>query len=384
MSETSTPPELGEVFISYSWDNEEHIKAVLSLSDRLRSDGIDCVLDQYEVSPAEGWPRWTDRKIADASLVLVVCTETYLNRVMGREVPDKGHGVKWEGNIIYQHLYNQGAENQKFIPVLIKDADRNFIPTPLQGASFSSLEGYNGYDRLYGRLLGKPQAEKPPLGQRRAKPKKEVKTDFVTYIESPIDVALWDKAEWRATAFVGWEGAPPALGIVFLNKEPAEEIFRQWQHRYGKHDEFEELRIAIIEGDIAGEDPGYTVHIGVDFDNVLKRYEKAGLSVEYGNAFATVTRMNRMTPEASSPYLAWFKKSFKQHGEYLLVPATCRPDGSNMEVAPQFGIGKRVVRFRDAKDVREGELDSVVLHAGKWDRPLTEYGRSRKQPKKQG
>ena len=26
MSETSTPPELGEVFISYSWDNEEHIR----------------------------------------------------------------------------------------------------------------------------------------------------------------------------------------------------------------------------------------------------------------------------------------------------------------------------------------------------------------------
>jgi hypothetical protein len=218
MSEPLRPPELGEVFISYSWDNEEHIKAVLSLSDRLRSDGIDCVLDQYEVSPAEGWPRWMDRKIANASLVLVVCTETYLNRVMGRELPDKGHGVKWEGNIIYQHLYNQGTENQKFIPVLIKDADHNFIPVPLQGASFFSLEGHNGYDRLYGRLLGKPQAEKPPLGQRQAKPKKEVRTDFVSYLESPIDVPLWDKAEWRATAFVGWEGAPPALGIAFLNK----------------------------------------------------------------------------------------------------------------------------------------------------------------------
>ena len=68
MSESSTPPELGEVFISYSWDNEEHIKAVLSLSDRLRSDGIDCVLDQYELSPAEGWPRWMDRKIANLTI----------------------------------------------------------------------------------------------------------------------------------------------------------------------------------------------------------------------------------------------------------------------------------------------------------------------------
>jgi hypothetical protein len=82
--------EIGEVFVSYSWDSEEHIKAVLALSNRLRADGIDCVLDQYEVSPPEGWPRWMDRKIEGASLVLVVCTETYLNRVMGREIPDKG------------------------------------------------------------------------------------------------------------------------------------------------------------------------------------------------------------------------------------------------------------------------------------------------------
>jgi SEFIR domain len=48
------PP--GELFISYGWDNGHHVKAVLTLSNRLRSEGIDCVLDQYEQSPPEGWP----------------------------------------------------------------------------------------------------------------------------------------------------------------------------------------------------------------------------------------------------------------------------------------------------------------------------------------
>src|SRR5438876_918212 len=47
----------GEVFISYSWDNDHHVQAVLTLSNRLCSEGIDCVLDQYEQSPPEGWPR---------------------------------------------------------------------------------------------------------------------------------------------------------------------------------------------------------------------------------------------------------------------------------------------------------------------------------------
>ena len=382
MSNAENIPEIGEIFISYSWDSEEHIKAVLALSNRLRADGIDCVLDQYEVSPPEGWPRWMDRRIASASLVIVICTETYLNRVTGKEIPEKGLGVKWEGNLIYQHLYNQGADNRKFIPVLLRDVDQSFIPVPLQGASFFSLQSDEGYQRLYGRILGRPQAEKPPLGERKAMPKKEVKTDFVTFIENPIDIPLWDKAKWRATAFVGWEGSPPALGIAFLNPNPAEEIFKQWRQRYGARDEFEELRIAIIEGDIVGEDPGYTVHIGIDLDNILKRYRQAGLSV--GDAsFFSATRMNRMTPTADSTYLAWFKKSYKKHGEYLLVPTTCKADGSDMRFAPHLAIRKRVLHFRNTKDIPENDIDSIVLHSGEWRRPLTEYGKLLKQKPRQ-
>ena len=100
---------LGEVFISYSWDDESHVRRVLELSNRLRSEGVDCVIDQYEESPPEGWPRWMDRKIRDAQFVLMICTETYYKRVMGGEAADRGLGVKWEGGLIYQHIHNAGA-----------------------------------------------------------------------------------------------------------------------------------------------------------------------------------------------------------------------------------------------------------------------------------
>lgn len=40
------------VFISYSHDSPEHADRVLVLADRLVGDGIDCILDQYEESPA--------------------------------------------------------------------------------------------------------------------------------------------------------------------------------------------------------------------------------------------------------------------------------------------------------------------------------------------
>jgi len=44
-----------KVFISYSHDSEEHCQDILQLSDRLRKDGINCLIDQYvNGAPAEG------------------------------------------------------------------------------------------------------------------------------------------------------------------------------------------------------------------------------------------------------------------------------------------------------------------------------------------
>ena len=65
------------VFISYSHDFPEHAEQVLNFSDRLVADGIDAILDQYETSPPEGWPRWMDHHIRSADFVLMVCTDTY-------------------------------------------------------------------------------------------------------------------------------------------------------------------------------------------------------------------------------------------------------------------------------------------------------------------
>ena len=92
---TSNPPQPPTVFISYSHDSQEHADRVLALSDHLRADGIDCILDQYEDSPLEGFPRWMDRQIRAANFVLMICTPTYYRRVMGEEDLDKGHGVAW-------------------------------------------------------------------------------------------------------------------------------------------------------------------------------------------------------------------------------------------------------------------------------------------------
>jgi hypothetical protein len=170
------------VFISYSHDSPAHLERVLKLSDRLRRDGIDCLIDQYEMSPREGWPRWTMSQIEEARFVLVVCTDTYHRRVRGKEESGKGRGAKWEGAIITQELYDSEATNDKFIPVLFSSEDSVHVPVYLRSVTRYVLD--DDYEDLYRRLSNQPKRLKPALGTRRALPPLDRKEDFLPVPES--------------------------------------------------------------------------------------------------------------------------------------------------------------------------------------------------------
>src|SRR6266700_1609850 len=176
---TSDEPRPLKVFISYSHDSQKHTDRVLALSDRLLSDGIDCILDQYIDSPPEGFPRWMDRQIRAADFVLMICTPTYSHRVMGEEEPAKGHGVAWESTLIYQYIYNEGTSNMRFIPVLLEGAQESDIPIPWQGVKHYRPTTKESYEELYRRLTGQPYTPKPALGTRRTVPPRERTRDFV-------------------------------------------------------------------------------------------------------------------------------------------------------------------------------------------------------------
>ena len=169
----SPHPDPPRVFISYSHDSPEHLDHVLELSDRLRIDGIDCRIDQYEESPPDGWPRWMITQIEDAEFVLVVCTENYERRFRGREAPGKGLGVKWEGAIITQEIYEADAQNTVFIPVLLSPHPAADIPIVLRSSTYYELYTPQGYDLLYRRVTRQPLIPKPEVGPRRPMPPRE-------------------------------------------------------------------------------------------------------------------------------------------------------------------------------------------------------------------
>jgi hypothetical protein len=348
-----------KVFISYSHDSKEHQDRVLDFSNKLRSEGIDCTLDQYEDSPPEGWPKWMDRNIRTSDYVLVVCTDSYYKKVMGDE---NGKGIQWESSIIYQHLYNAGANNKKFIPVLFKNGEFEHIPEPLQGASYYNIEDKDAYNKLYWRLRS-VKTEKPELGKLRELPQKERRTLFVSDL---IDQEKWQQANWQngvAYLYSSNGDLPPVFTVLFENIEIGKEIFKELIEKIGAVDETERLRISIVEGDVPNQDLGYFVVIGenIEATNQVIDKHKQDNSVHY---VAISNRIHRMKPKKNSKNLINFKKEFEKHKCYHIAPARQiqHPEkGTGYAIEMDYKILKRKIDFRNYADIQTcNDPDSIL------------------------
>lgn len=152
-----------KVFISYSHDSEGHLKVVRQFCEKLRADGIDAWIDQYENFPAEGWMLWMENRILETDFVLMVCTSNYLRRLGGAEGPDAGLGVRYEAHFIRQQLFQSGMINHRFIPVVPERATQDDIPPLLQSYGCYRLDNEEDYQKLILLLTGRTISP-PPLG----------------------------------------------------------------------------------------------------------------------------------------------------------------------------------------------------------------------------
>jgi hypothetical protein len=181
------------VFISYSHDSDEHRQQVLALSERLRMDGINTLLDQYvNGTPPEGWPRWMMNQLDAADYVLVVCTETYYRRFRGHEVPGKGKGVDWEGALITSDLYAARSQSLKFVPVFLSSIVENYIPDPLRAGTHYAMVSESDYQRLYDFLLQQAGVEPGPVGTPKTRTRQKgtaLAFDASTLATRPADIS---------------------------------------------------------------------------------------------------------------------------------------------------------------------------------------------------
>lgn len=195
------------VFISYTHDSPDHKQRVLKLSERLRVDGIDSSIDQYESSPREGWPLWMIKNIEDADFILVVCTEIYQRRVLGNEAKGKGLGARWEGKLIIQRLY-EAAENSRVVPIVFSDQDTKYIPVFLRDSTYFDVATAEGYELLIHHLNRQLDFQKSKLGS----PVIPLRRQSITL------VAPWNVPFPRNTFFTGREDILKRLRRAFLDR----------------------------------------------------------------------------------------------------------------------------------------------------------------------
>ena len=154
-------------FISYTHDSRAYKAQVLSLADHLRERGVECRLDQYEMNPHEGWPRWTLNMVEASTFVLVVCSERYDRKFRGLE----SGGAQWEGAVITQALYDQNGQNSKFIPIGFQPRAANpHIPSILRAWTYYDVSTASGFDDLYRYLTAQPATVPAAVGPIRPMP----------------------------------------------------------------------------------------------------------------------------------------------------------------------------------------------------------------------
>jgi hypothetical protein len=125
-----------KAFLSYAWESDAHKAWARDFATRLRADGVEITLDQWELHPGDALPEFMERAVRENDYVLIVCTPYYAQRSNERR-----GGVGYEGDIMTAEVLTTG-NHRKFIPVY-RAGDRweDASPTWLLGAYRIDLRG---------------------------------------------------------------------------------------------------------------------------------------------------------------------------------------------------------------------------------------------------
>ena len=152
-----------KVFISYSHDSPEHKQWVSELAARLRRNGVDAILDQWDLGLGDDVTRFMERGIVDADRVLVICTDKYVNNANA----DEG-GVGYERMIVNAQLV-QNLGTDKFIPIIRQASGEEKTPTFLGTRVYADFRDDSQFDAECAKLIRElhemPIVQKPPLGE---------------------------------------------------------------------------------------------------------------------------------------------------------------------------------------------------------------------------
>ena len=160
---TDTP----KIFISYSWTTPKHEDWVINLAERLVSDGVDVVIDKWNLK--EGHDKFDFMesmvKSTDIKKVLIILDKKY-----SEKAEQRAGGVGTEAQIISPKIY-EDVSQEKFIPIVVEKDDNGnaYAPTFLESRIYIDLSEQDNFEENYEKLLRniyqRPAHSKPKLGK---------------------------------------------------------------------------------------------------------------------------------------------------------------------------------------------------------------------------
>ncbi|WP_118974078.1 toll/interleukin-1 receptor domain-containing protein [Taibaiella koreensis] len=154
-----------KVFISYSWDNDAHKQWVLDLANLLIKNGIDVILDRYELSAGKSLQHFIENAVSESNRIIIVYTPNYKLKADKRE-----GGVGYEYSIINIGLYKDITGQGKIIPILRQGSIASSIPEFMQQfihIDFSNDRKFSeNYEELLREIYKEPKIKKPQIGEK--------------------------------------------------------------------------------------------------------------------------------------------------------------------------------------------------------------------------
>lgn len=153
-------------FISYSWSSPTHESWVLNLASRLREDGVDVVLDKWDLKPGHDAYAFMESMVSDPDVkkVVMVCDRAYVEKSDKRS-----GGVGTESQIISPEIYRDTSQD-KFAAIMTEtDTEGNaYTPVFYKGRiyfDFISADSFeDSYEQLLRWIIDRPRYVKPKLG----------------------------------------------------------------------------------------------------------------------------------------------------------------------------------------------------------------------------
>lgn len=177
-----------KVFISYSWDSEEHKMWVFKLADEL-SKFVHVFLDQYDLTAGKIINLYAEEKIKESDKVLIVMTPEYAMKANKRV---KGAG--YEYSIINTDLAKNleiYKDKIKYIPILKSGKENESIPIYLQQFYYLDMRDDTKYDEKFTELL-KVLSDKP-IKTRPQISNENIIITQTNIVNSHLDIDLVDK-----------------------------------------------------------------------------------------------------------------------------------------------------------------------------------------------